>query len=68
MSKSNNVEKYGALGLTLFTAVPLPTTGAWTACLLAILLFIPFRAAFIAITTGVVIAGIGVSVFVYSVF
>lgn len=68
MSKSNNVEKYGALGLILFTAVPLPTTGAWTACLLAILFFIPFRAAFIAITTGVVIAGIGVSVFVYSVF
>lgn len=68
MGKSKNVEKYGALGLILFTAVPLPTTGAWTACLAAILFFIPFRAAVIAISTGVVIAGIGVSIFIYSVF
>lgn len=68
MSKSKNVEKYGALGLILFTAVPLPTTGAWTACLAAILFFIPFRAAVIAISTGVVISGIGVSIFIYSVF
>lgn len=68
MTKSKNVEKYGALGLILFTAVPLPTTGAWTAGLLAILFFIPFRAAFIAIFTGVLIAGVGVSALVYSVF
>lgn len=68
MSKSGNVEKFGALGLILFTAVPLPTTGAWSACLAAILFLIPFRAAFIAICTGVVIAGVGVSLFVYSVF
>ena len=68
MSKSEKVEKYGALGLILFTAVPLPTTGAYSACLAAILFFIPFRAAFIAITTGVLIAAVGVSVFVYSVF
>ncbi|OIJ21962.1 ligand-binding protein SH3 [Anaerobacillus alkalidiazotrophicus] len=68
MKKSENVEKFGALGLILFTAIPLPTTGAWSACLAAILFFIPFRAAFIAISSGVVIAGIGVSLFVYSVF
>lgn len=68
MKKSENVEKYGAIGLILFTAIPLPTTGAWTACLAAILFFIPFRYAFLAISTGVVIAGIGVSFFVYSIF
>ena len=68
MNKSANVEKYGAIGLILFTAVPLPTTGAWTACLAAILFFIPFRAAFLAISTGVVIAGVGVSLLVYSIF
>ncbi len=68
MKKSANVEKFGALGLILFTAVPLPTTGAWTASLLAILFFIPFRAAFIAISTGVLVAGVGVSLLVYSVF
>jgi uncharacterized membrane protein len=68
MNKSENVEKYGALGLILFTAVPLPTTGAYSACLAAILFFIPFRKAFLAIVTGVLIAGLGVSLFVYSVF
>lgn len=68
MSKSKNIEKYGALGLILFTAVPLPTTGAWTACLAAILFFIPFRAAVIAISTGVVISGIVVSIFINSIF
>ena len=68
MKKSKNVEKYGAIGLILFTAVPLPTTGAWTACLLAILFFIPFRAAMLAISTGVIIAGVGVSLIVYSIF
>ncbi|WP_245308181.1 COG2426 family protein [Halalkalibacter urbisdiaboli] len=68
MKKSNNVEKFGAIGLILFTAVPLPTTGAWSASLAAILFFIPFRSAFIAISTGVVVAGVGVTLFVYSIF
>ena len=65
MKKSKNVEKFGALGLILFTAIPLPTTGAYSACLAAILFFIPFRAAVIAITTGVFIAGVGVTTVVY---
>ncbi len=68
MKNSNNVEKYGALGLTLFTAVPLPTTGAYSACLLAILFFIPFRYAFIAISLGVIIAGVGVASVLYAIF
>ncbi|MCD8502921.1 MAG: small multi-drug export protein [Bacillaceae bacterium] len=65
MKKSKNVEKFGALGLILFTAIPLPTTGAYSACLAAILFFIPFRTAVIAITTGVFIAGVGVTTVVY---
>lgn len=67
MRKSDKVEKYGALGLILFTAVPLPTTGAYSACLAAILFFIPTRLAFIAIAFGVFIAGVGVTAFVYSI-
>ncbi|MFW5999707.1 MAG: COG2426 family protein, partial [Halanaerobiaceae bacterium] len=59
--KSDNVEKYGALGLILFTAVPLPTTGAWTASLAAIIFKIKFKYAFPAITMGVIIAGIAVT-------
>ena len=32
------VEKYGALGLTIFVAVPLPVTGVWTGGIAAYLL------------------------------
>ncbi|MFC4320914.1 COG2426 family protein [Litchfieldia salsa] len=61
MNKSGNVEKYGAIGLILFTALPLPTTGAWSACVAASLFAIPFRYAFISISIGVLIATILVS-------
>ncbi len=58
LRRSDKVERYGSLGLVIFTAVPLPTTGAWTACVAAILFQIPFRKAFPAITLGVLIAGL----------
>ncbi|ACL69077.1 COG2426 family protein [Halothermothrix orenii] len=57
LKKSDKVDKYGALGLILFTAVPLPTTGAWTASLAAILFKIKFRYAFPAIMVGILLAG-----------
>lgn len=68
MKKSDNVEKFGALGLLLFTAVPLPTTGAYSACLAAILFFIPLQSAFLAILAGIVIAGFGVTSVMYAIF
>ncbi|MEM0088666.1 MAG: small multi-drug export protein [Archaeoglobaceae archaeon] len=52
------VEKYGYLGLTLFVAIPLPMTGAWTASLLAFLLGLNNLKASIAILLGILIAGI----------
>lgn len=52
------IEKYGYLGLTLFVAVPLPVTGAWTACLLAFLLGLKNLKASIAILLGIMTAGI----------
>ncbi|WP_246940749.1 COG2426 family protein [Bacillus pinisoli] len=61
MRKSKDIEKYGALGLMLFTAVPLPTTGAYSACVAALLFSIRFHYAFFAISLGVVVAGILVS-------
>ncbi|MEM2817720.1 MAG: small multi-drug export protein, partial [Archaeoglobaceae archaeon] len=51
------VEKYGYLGLTLFVAIPLPVTGAWTASLLAFLLGLNNLKASIAILLGILIAG-----------
>ncbi|KMM37545.1 COG2426 family protein [Guptibacillus hwajinpoensis] len=68
LSKSKNVEKYGAIGLILFTAVPLPTTGAYSACVAAALFAIRFKYAFLSILTGVVIAGLGVGIAMYSIF
>lgn len=56
--KRGVVEKYGYLGLTLFVAIPLPITGAWTGCLLAFLLGLKSLKASIAILCGIMIAGI----------
>jgi uncharacterized membrane protein len=59
--KGERVMKLGAIGLTLFVAIPLPVTGAWTGSLMAILFDIKPRYAFPAIILGVTIAGIVVS-------
>ncbi len=59
------VERFEAVGLALFVAVPLPLTGAWTGCVAASLFRLPFRLAFPAIAIGVLAAGAIVSLTVY---
>lgn len=59
---TESFEKYGLLALTLFVAVPLPVTGAWTGCAAAFVFGIKFRHSFPAIAAGVLIAGIIVTV------
>ncbi len=54
--KAGIIEKYEALGLVMFVAVPLPVTGAWTGCLAATLFKIRLRYALPAIIAGVLIA------------
>ena len=51
------VQRYGALGLFLFVALPLPGTGAWTGSVLAVVLGVKKRYALPAISAGVVAAG-----------
>lgn len=51
------VERFEALGLVLFVAVPLPITGAWTGCVAAFLFKVPLRLALPAILCGILIAG-----------
>lgn len=51
------VENYGYFGLTLFVAIPLPVTGAWTGTLLAFLLQLNRLKAFLFISAGVCVAG-----------
>ncbi|MBC8205913.1 MAG: small multi-drug export protein [Kiritimatiellales bacterium] len=55
--KSASIEKYEALGLTIFVAIPLPVTGGWTGAMVAFLMGIPFWKAMLYILLGVMIAG-----------
>lgn len=59
------VKKYRVLGLFLFVAVPLPTTGAWTGCLAASMLQLDFKKSLAAIWSGIVVSGLIVSTFTY---
>ncbi|MCK4403073.1 MAG: small multi-drug export protein [Dehalococcoidia bacterium] len=55
--QGKTIEKYEKIGLTLFVAIPLPITGAWTGSIAAFLLGLRLRYAFLSIVIGVVIAG-----------
>ncbi|PIQ85152.1 MAG: ligand-binding protein SH3 [Candidatus Omnitrophica bacterium CG11_big_fil_rev_8_21_14_0_20_43_6] len=58
---SDAIQKYEALGLLVFVAIPLPMTGAWSGAIAASLFKIRFRYAFISIVAGVICAGLVVS-------
>ncbi|MFH1356803.1 MAG: small multi-drug export protein [bacterium] len=62
----NKYAKYGALALFLFTALPLPLTGLWTATLASVALKIPFKYSAPSIAFGVVIAGVIVTIITVS--
>ena len=57
-------DKYGALALAIFVAIPLPMTGAWTGAALATILKIRPRYSFPAVIAGVIVAGIIVTLIV----
>ena len=53
--------RYAFWGLTIFVAIPLPGTGAWTGALVAAMLDMPLKKAFPSVVLGVLIAGIVVA-------
>ncbi|MCX5703534.1 MAG: small multi-drug export protein [Candidatus Omnitrophica bacterium] len=55
---ADTIQKYEALGLAIFVAIPLPMTGAWSGVVAASLFKIRLRYAFMAIALGVVGAGL----------
>ncbi len=64
MRKTEKVSRGAAIGLFVFVAIPLPGTGAWTGSMIAALLNIRKKYAFIAIFAGVLAAScimIGIS-------
>lgn len=56
--KKDKIEKLGFWGLVLFVGVPLPGTGAWTGCLIATILRMDKKKAFLAAAIGVIMASI----------
>lgn len=66
--KGKRVQKYGGLGLMIFTAVPIPTTGVYSASLISLVFFIPIRTAALSIGIGVVIAAAIVGIISYPLF
>jgi len=59
---NHKFEKWGALALIAFVAIPLPMTGCWTAALTAFVFGIPFKKALPLIFLGIMIAGVIVTV------
>ena len=58
---------YTLLGLFIFVVVPIPGSGAWTGSLIAVLMKLPARKAFIAISLGVVASCIIMVLLIYGV-
>lgn len=58
MKKARIIKKYSLVGLFLFVAIPLPTTGVWTAAVIATILKLDYKKALISIFLGIVVAGI----------
>ena len=54
--KSGSIKKAEFIGLLLFVGIPLPGTGAWTGSLIAEMLQIDRKKAFVAIVCGVFLA------------
>ena len=66
-SKREQIDKYGYLGLILFVGIPLPGTGAWTGSLVAIMLNLNKKKAFICIIIGVLMASVIMSILSYGI-
>ena len=58
MSKKDQIEKYGYLGLILFVGIPIPGTGAWSGSLLAHLLDLKKGRAVLSIAIGNALAAL----------
>ena len=61
----DKVTRYATFGLFLFVAIPLPGTGAWTGALIAALIGMKKRSAFLSILLGVLTAGVIMSLASY---
>ncbi len=71
MDRAEIIKTYSLIGLFLFVAVPLPTSGAYTATIIASILKLDNKKAFLSISLGIIVAGLlilGVSVGAVKIF
>ncbi len=57
---NGRIHKYGLFALFLYTGIPLPFSGAWTASLVVFLFGLPFWKSVVAIFCGILLAGINI--------
>ena len=67
MEKSNDIQKYGYIGLFIFVAIPLPGTGIWSGSLIAALLNMRIKYAFPTIVLGNLVASIAIIILSFGV-
>lgn len=67
MSKKDKIERLQYIGLLLFVGIPLPGTGAWTGSLIAAMLNMDKKKAFLYEVVGVIMAGIIVTLATYGI-
>jgi len=67
MAKSEKVLKYQFWGLALFVAIPLPGTGGWTGALIASVMKMNKKDAFLSVMIGIIGAGIVVTLVTYGI-
>lgn len=67
LRKSEGITRYQALGLFLFVAIPLPSTGVWTASIIASLLGMSLRQALPPIALGTTVAAMIMVILSYNI-
>lgn len=65
MKKAGIIKKYSIIGLFVFVALPIPTTGVWTGSVIASLLKLDFKKALISMSLGIITSGIIVTTISY---
>ncbi|WP_353093767.1 small multi-drug export protein [Tissierella praeacuta] len=68
MEKASIIKKYSLIGLFIFVAIPIPTTGVWTGSVIASILKLDFKKALLSISLGIITSGIIVATISYQLF
>ncbi|GHU60074.1 hypothetical protein AGMMS49975_28700 [Clostridia bacterium] len=65
LEKGKSIENKMTIGVFLFVAIPLPGTGGWTGALIASLLNMSVKRAFLVIAAGIFTAGVIMMIITY---